>query len=225
MERSGSGVLFVATGAIHVAAARAAAASVRATNPGLKIAIFSDAADPGPEFDLAMLVEVPRARSKVDALYRTPFENTLYLDTDTRVRADLADMFRLLERFDLGVAQVTRAYKAAYRLRWRSDVPDAFPQHNAGVILYRAAPVVLDFMRDWQAAFDDAGFSGDQVTFRDLLWSSDLRFCVLPRTYNQRRYTPIDRFLSKAPAPVILHLNRYNPAKRRWIHRLFGPEG
>ena len=223
MERQGAGVLFVAAGDVHVAAARAAAASVRETNPGLAIAIFCDARDPGPEFDQATFIENGRARSKVDALFRTPFERTLYLDTDTRVRGDLADMFRLLDRFDLAVAQVTRAYKASYRKSWKADVPDAFPQHNGGVILYRSSPVALDFMRDWQANYDAAGVVGDQMTFRDLLWSSDLRFCVLPERFNLRRYSPFDRLFSKRPDPVILHMNRFNPKKRKWTHRLLDP--
>lgn len=222
-ERRGAGVLFAASGAAHVAAARAAAASVRASNPGLPIAIFSDAPDPGPEFDHVVRLEKGRARSKVDSLFRTPFEHTLYLDTDTRVRGDLADMFRLLERFDLAVAQVTRAYKDTYRKSWKADVPDAFPQHNGGVILYRASPVALDFLRDWQANYDEAGVVGDQMTFRDLLWRSDLRFCVLPERYNLRRYSPFERLFSNRPEPVILHMNRFNPKKRKWIHRLLDP--
>jgi hypothetical protein len=223
IERKGAGVLFVATGAAHVGAARAAAASVRATNPWLNIALFSEQAAPGPEFDLVVPVDAPRARSKVDAMWRTPFERTLYLDNDTRVRADLADLFRVIERFDLGAARVVHAYKKQYRRKWRADVPDAFPSHDSGVILYRATPAVIAFFQAWQQAFDAAGFSVDQVTFRDLLWSSDLRLCTLPPQYNHRRFDPLAWARGTGPEPVILHMNRFNPMKRRLRHRFLDP--
>jgi hypothetical protein len=222
-ERAGTGVLYVATGAAHVAAARAAAASVRRSNPGLPVALFTDAAEPGPEFDRVLAVEDPRARSKVDSLWRTPFERTLYLDTDTRVRSGLADLFRVLDRFDLGAAQVVHDHKPRYQRQWRSEVPAAFPQHNGGVILYRATPAVLAFLRAWQAAYDDAGLAADQVTFRELLWTSDLRLCSLPQRYNLRSFDPLAWAVGSGPEPVILHMNRFNPKKRKLLHRLLDP--
>ena len=40
-------------------------------------------------------------RPKVNLLGQTPFDETLYLDNDTLVRADLSSLFDLLERFDM----------------------------------------------------------------------------------------------------------------------------
>ena len=106
----GRGVLYVATGAAHTEAARRSAASVRATNPGLGVALFTDREVLGPEFDRVEPVASPHIRSKVDYLPETPFAETLYLDTDTRVLGDLGEMFRLLERFEMALAQrVARA--------------------------------------------------------------------------------------------------------------------
>lgn len=221
--REGTGVLFVATGETHVAAARAAASSVRKTNPDLGVALITEASDPGPEFGIVLPVERPRSRSKVDALWRTPFARTLYLDTDTRVRGDLSDLFRVLERFDIGAAQVVHAHKTRYQRKWRADIPAAFPQHNGGVILYRSTPMVIDFLESWRTAYDEAGIGADQVTFRELLWNSDLRICSLPARYNTRSFDAGYWLRGAEAKPLILHMNRFNAKKRRFAHRLLDP--
>jgi Nucleotide-diphospho-sugar transferase len=220
MTPEGRGVIYVATGAAHVEAARQSAASVRASNPGLTLALFTDATGGLPEFDRIETVADPHMRSKVDTLWRTPFAETLYLDTDTRVAGDLAPAFRLLERFDLAAAHVPRWYLPGYRRQWRHEVPTAFPQHDGGVIFFRCVPKVIAFLKEWQAAYHAAGFEADQVTFRDLLWSSDLRLAVLPAEYNTRRVRPFAGWLSDRPDPVVLHLRRFHPTKRSKRKRL-----
>lgn len=227
MTRTGRGVLYIATGAAHAAAARASAASVRATNPGLGVAIFTDQALSGPEFDRVEPVISPHVRSKVDYLAETPFAETLYLDTDTRVLGDLSELFRLLERFELALAQRAHVPASPAKALWRHAVPASFPQANGGVVLYRASPAALGFMADWRAAYAEAGFKVDQITLRELLWASDIRFAVLPARFNTRRYTWLHHWFTSMPRPVILHTNRFHPTKfgpvRRWLDGLSGP--
>ncbi len=210
---SGRGVVFVATGTAHVAAARAAAESVRRSNPGLPVALFGDGAGTGEGFDHLAAIPDPHARSKVDCLARTPFAETLYLDNDVRVMADLGDLFRVLERFDLAAAQVARGHLGTYRRTLAVDVPDAFPQVNSGVMLYRSTPAVTAFLDAWAAAYRAGGGGMDQRSLRETLWLSDLRLAVLPAHYNCRRWTWVQQWLSRRPRPVILHTNRFHPRK------------
>jgi hypothetical protein len=224
VTRSGRGVLYVATGAAHAEAARASAASVRRTNPGLGVALFTDQPVAGPEFDRVEPIASPHVRSKIDYMPRTPFAETLYLDTDTRVLGDLGELFRLLERFELALAQ--RAHAPGLR-EGRPAVPSSFPQANSGVLLYRASPAALAFLEDWRAAYAAAGFKVDQITLRELLWTSDIRFAVLPARFNTRRYTWLHHWFSGGPRPVILHTNRFHPSKfgpvRARLDALTGP--
>jgi Nucleotide-diphospho-sugar transferase len=225
--RDGRGVVYIATGAAHVEAARQSALSVRATNPDLGIALFSDVPAAGPGFDRVEPIAEPHLRSKVDYLPRTPFAETLYLDTDTRVLGPLDDLFDVLERFDLALAQ--RAYVRANRKRavWRHVVPAAFPEHNGGVLLYRASPAAIGFLEAWKAAYAEAGFGVDQITLRELLWSSDLRYAVLPARYNRRRWSWWEKWTSRHAPPLILHINRFHPTRygplRRRLAWLEGP--
>jgi hypothetical protein len=211
---AGRGVLYIATGAAHLGAARASAASVRRSNPGLAIAVFTDVAEPAGAFDLVLPVEGPHDRSKIDYMHRSPFSETLYLDGDTRVFGRLDDLFRLLERFDLGLAHVARFWGRGYQAQWSHQVPASFPQLNTGVMLFRGTPEVLALLREWPQAYQDAAYRDDQLPFRQMLWLSHLRLAVLPSTYNARRYGWTQRLFSGRPDPVILHTNRFHPSKR-----------
>lgn len=216
------GVLYIATGAAHAEAARRSAASVRATNPALGIALFSDQSVPGREFDAVLPISDPHKRSKVDYLGATPFAETLYLDSDTRVRGDLGDLFRLLERFDLACALRELAAMRHRQPKGRSDVPASLPELNGGVLLYRDNPQVRAFLDQWRRAYAVLGKSADQPSLRDTLWASDVRLAVLTPRYNARRFDPVAWFL-RGERPVILHMNRYHPTKRRAIHALLDP--
>ena len=224
--RTGRGVVYIVTGAAHTEAARQSASSVRATNPGLGIALFSDAGAPDAAFDRVEAIADPHIRSKLDCLPRTPFAETLYLDSDTRVLGPLDDLFDVLERFDLAIAQRSRVRPNRKSVRWRFEVPAAFPEHNGGVILYRSSPAALGFLEAWRAAYAEAGFKVDQITLRELLWSTDLRFAVLPPRYNCRRYGWTEHWFSRKAGPVILHTNRFHPTRYGpWRKRFAWVEG
>lgn len=216
------GVVYIATGAAHAEAARQSAASVRATNPGLGIALFTDQGVSGPEFDRVLPVPDPHRRSKVDHLGATPFTETLYLDSDTRVRDDLSDLFRLLERFELACALREAAVTRHRDPRGKEDVPVAFPEYNGGVMLYRGSDRVRAFHAEWARAYAALGRAADQRSLRDTLWASDLRIAVLTPRYNARRFDPVAWFL-RGERPAILHMNRFHPTKRRALHALLDP--
>jgi hypothetical protein len=212
---SGNGVLYIATGKKYIEAAIASAKTVRKTCPDLPIAFFGDwqnygfkfASDPFP-FHIVEEIAEPHRRSKVDYLSRTPFEFTLYLDTDTIVREDIREIFGVLDRFDIGVTHAMRRNAAERLLDWRIPVPKAFPQFNSGVILYRSTPGVLAFMEEWSSHFHEAGFAQDQMTYRELLWLSNLRITVLPPEYNVR-YEKYHYLWSETEATTkIFHLQR-----------------
>lgn len=218
----GRGVLYIATGAAHAEAARRSAASVRATNPGLGTALLTDQQVAWAEFDVLGPITDAHARSKVDHLGATPFAETLYLDSDTRVRGDLGEMFRLLERFDMACALREAAVTRHRDPRGHRDVPASFPEYNSGVMLYRDSAALRAFLGLWRQAYAALGHKADQRSFRDTLWTSEMRIAVLTPRYNARRFDPVAWFL-RGERPVILHMNRYHPTKRRALHALLDP--
>ncbi len=229
-QRHGSGIVYIATGEAYARAAVDAATSARAHNPDLPIILFTDQNVHGGPFTRIEPIEHPLMRSKVDYLGRTPFERTLYLDSDTRVAGDLTGMFALLDRFDLAVAHVGKRHAEKHLVPWRGGVPRSFPQHNCGVLLYRSTLSMLEFLNSWQVAYREAGVRQDQVTFRELLWRSDLRYYVLPPEWNTRRRSLCQKWSRHEPPVMIWHLEGLKPhRKTRWqrirrrLERRFGP--
>lgn len=217
----GAGVLFITTGPFYTERAVEAARSVRETNPELPIAIFTDQPLDDPLFDHVLPIENAHRRSKVDCLPMTPFERTLYLDSDTRVRGDIGPLFELLDRFDIAVAHVRYRAKAKRLASVRRPVPRSFPQMNCGVMLYARNERALSVLEAWRDAFHASGLPTDQGTFRECVWYSDARLYILPPEYNTRT-----RFFGwktwKLPKPVILHYRRYHSRfwTRPWPARI-----
>src|SRR5215203_5254290 len=208
---SENGVIFIATGKNYVRAANLAAQSVREMAPSLMVDLFADVPDIADQtlFDQIHRIEDPHARSKVDYIHRTRFARTLYMDTDIRVVADISEMFKVLDRFDIALTHAHARNRPETTEVWNIQIPEAFPQMNGGVILFKATPPVLELMREWQAAYHRAGFSKDQVTLRELIWLSDLRLHILPPEYNLRYEKYLSVWRPREAVPRILHFERF----------------
>jgi len=204
------GVVYVATGAEHIAAAHTSVRSLRRHSPALPVTLFTDARAMGAPvsrlFDTVIDIAQPHPRSKVDCLWQSPYERTLYLDCDTEVVADISDMFDILDQFDIALAHAHARFRPATRATWTTDIPQAFPQFNSGVIAFRGTQDTREMLADWSTAYATAGFFKDQVTLRELLWRSDLRIATLPPEYNVRYRKYLWIWRGDEARPRILHV-------------------
>jgi hypothetical protein len=217
------GILYVATGKKYINMAIRSAQSVRQYCPGLNIHLFADWQETG--FDLESTtypftsvgtVENAHSRSKVDYMSLSPFDKTIYMDTDTRVKEDITDLFQLLDRFDIALAH---AHLRVSRLqRWKNQIPDCFPQFNSGVIVYSQKEMVIGLLDQWKEAYHQAGFKSDQITLRECLWLSELRIATLPPEYNLRFMKYLILWGNGEARPKILHLLLYQKGLLWFIH-------
>lgn len=222
------GILYIAAGARYIRAAIRSAESVRRHSPGLATHLYADWPDHGFDFRSSPApftsvetIDHPHRRSKVDLIARTPFDRTLYLDTDTALNADIRDVFRVLDRFDLALCHAHRRNTPERLAPWRLDLPRAFPQYNGGVILFKRTPPVIAFLESWGRAYHEAGFQQDQRTLRELLWLTDLRLATLPPEFNVR-FIKYHFLWSTAEARTqLFHLRRFHDGPfwfvRKWI--------
>ena len=228
-QQTTKGILYITYGSKYVSAAIRSAKTAREHNPGLLIHIFVDqqcfddfgfAASTEP-FTSASVITNPHRRSKVDFMAATPFEATLYLDSDTSVAEDITGMFNVLEKFDICAAHTQHRNSSQKEDAKQGFVPNAFSEFNTGVILYRSTPSVTAFLEQWSKVFEESGNRHDQPTFRALLWKSDLRIAVLPPEYNVR-YIKYKYLWSRSEAiPMIYHQKKYHQDWRR--RYLVGP--
>jgi len=183
------GVLYIASGESYVTEAARSAASIR-EHTSLPTALATDTPVDTSAFD--HIVDYDCERVTVDGrdwlLNSTipaglsPFDRTLYLDTDTLVRADITSLFDCLDDYELAVARVPERPPVAGR-------PDYWRLFNCGVILYRETPAVAALFEDWRDRYRATAATGqpeDQPAFAQALFDSDVRWYCLPREYNVR---------------------------------------
>ncbi len=192
------GVVYVATGPRYLAEAARSLESLKRQMPALPAVLFTDAPQSAAgAFD--RVEELANARhsfiDKILPLLDSPWERTLFLDTDTFVCQPLDELFRVLDRFDLAVCHDSwRGHDAL------GECPDAFADLNTGVLLYRKTPGVVRLVRSWHdryariLATSPAGSDGrppnDQPSFRAELYASGVPFYVLPPEYNLTVWFP-----------------------------------
>jgi hypothetical protein len=203
---AGPGVVLVATGAEkYIALAARAAASVKRACPGLAVDLFTDRARDLPVFDRVHLLADPWFRSKIDGLLDSRFERTLYMDADMLAVADFRDVFEVLDRFDIALAQDWYRNSPLHHTFWRTPLPTAFPMFNGGLIAVRRNPVTTAFLEAWRAAVKSTDTGRDQISLRELLWESDLRIATLPEEYNLLWISGVRSWTTNWAAPRIIH--------------------
>lgn len=188
------GVIYIATGEKCLAEALQSVRSLKAANPGISATLFTDRAGNYLDFEQVFPVENPRYSSldKLNNIHRSPYDKTLYLDTDTHVVDDITDVFTLLNRFDFaGMIEISRGYW----YRQYTNIPDSFPEINSGVLAFRKCPLVDQLFVDWRNFYtaslawqESSGGSNriwDQPGLRQALYSSpELKLSTLPTEYN-----------------------------------------
>lgn len=144
--------------------------------------IYHEDTDPG-----ARLVKL-----NVDTL--SPFEHTLYLDADTRIRADISYPFRLLDAgWDMAMVpcrhqgdHAHRHVKAQERVTTFAEVGD-MTALQGGVMYFRKTEAVHRLFAAWReewGRFEDQ----DQAALVRALVSHPVRLFLLGRAYNGGKF-------------------------------------
>lgn len=205
------GVMYIATGKQFVSEAIQSATSLKKVMPDIPIILWTDqslevSASP---FNSTFKIDHPRHSffDKIKPLCETPFQKTLFIDTDTYFLEPVYELIPLLDRFEFAYCHAP----------WRvcpgennilEEVPDGFPEPNSGVIAYRSTKQVFQTIRNWEKIYDkklnsDNVPDGDQSALRLALWKSEINTTILPPEYNIR--TPFPVFVGGNSAVKILH--------------------
>ena len=192
-----AGVVYSAIGEFYIGeAVRSAESSLRHNH--IPHVLFADGE---PATPLSGLTVLPFTSSgnpyadKIANMRRSPFERTLYLDSDTYVVDEIVHVLELLEHYDLAAA-----FASGYRGLADPGVPKSFHEFNTGVLAWRRSSRTEEFMAAWQATYEtwlrEEPFPGarmasrtrraDQPAFRHCAWEHALSVFVLTPEYNFR---------------------------------------
>jgi hypothetical protein len=223
------GFLYIATGRRHLDEMLASVASLRRHMPEFPVVLWTDQADvPTGLFDEIRRIENPRHSfiDKIAPLCDTPFERTVFLDTDTILCEPVRDLFEILDRFELAVAH------APFRHDRPFATPNCFAELNTGVMAYRRTDGVRALFRDWLGLYEKevAGtgrMDSDQPAFREAAYRSNVPLYVLPSEYNLRTVMPAA--VGRCKVRIIHGRGRDMAAVERWVNasrsiRLFLPD-
>lgn len=235
-QRMSCGVIYVAIGEPYVKEAEVSARSLKRVSPTIQIAIITDQSRvPEGVFDRVISAAGDKGDSvtyaqrdrgnyyqKIGLMALTPFERTIFLDTDTYVARPLEGLFTLLERYDMLVTPGSNAevdYEFERQIEPFASVPKEFGDINTGVLAYRWNDAVKEFFLNWTENFNTHVrhlTSNDQPAFRLTLYQSKLRYHTLATSYNWVSWIP--NFIPSGGGVVVLHGR--NTWLQKWVKRL-----
>lgn len=192
------GVIYMVSGEKYIKEVRRSASSVKKHMPNISITVFTGDDFNDENIDDVRLME-GFSGDYGDSVIRpglSPYNKSLFLDSDTYLCDSISEIFTLLDRFDLAAAHnpMRRAELSTQEYAHRLDeevVPDCFPQYNTGVIAFNNNNAeVEDTFSQWNEYYQNAqnkkGYRFNQPSFRRALYESDVRIATLTPEYNCR---------------------------------------
>lgn len=195
------GVLYIATGKKFIEEAVISAKSFKKFNKGIPVSIITNLKVDYDCFDQCILINDPSYsfRDKVFNLENSPYEVTLFLDSDTYVCADISELFELSYKFDVALAHApkrfTENYLNQYTFTNPKKITKAFPEFNTGVILYKKSKGFFEMIDLSKKLYDSYSNQvkknlPDQIVFREATFLSDISIATLTPEYNCRTIFP-----------------------------------
>ena len=152
--------------------------SLKKVCPDIPVTLFTDNTDvPSTYFDDIKLVkeDINPFKIKVKYMYQSPYEYTLFLDSDTEIRQPIYELFELLNDNDLALAHVLHIDRSHFPTRLIGYVT---PSHayNTGVILYKKSEQLeklfikwLELVMEQDGSTMSADYKSDQHYFNKLI--------------------------------------------------------
>lgn len=196
------GVIFCAGGKRkYIDEARFAARSVRSCMPHHSIALFTDQeVRKEREFDFVFQskdYDHPQ-KLKMHGMLNSPFERTVYLDSDTLTKGDFSELFQFLDFYDVGVTHRVKC-------KWPPNSTPIFVDYvdydciQGGFLLFKKSKAALAFIQDWANEFfqtpghliQPGTEFGDQIVMNRIwqkhIQNPDFQALLLPnKIYNAR---------------------------------------
>jgi hypothetical protein len=194
------GCIYVAFGRPYLIQALHSVRTLRAASPSIPVCILTNVVrDPPPQFrtwdastDVWLYVDAPDKDNrlyKTDLPRYTPFQKTLYLDSDTEILSDITGMFRFLDYWDVAL-HLKAEGQSRKKLKGKQVVLDGkesvaeIPHWNGGVVAFKAGPKSEEFFSLWNHYYQTGGIQYDQVALVEAAFRSSCRLLSLDGRWN-----------------------------------------
>ncbi|ESP90013.1 hypothetical protein K933_00582 [Candidatus Halobonum tyrrellensis G22] len=157
-----------------------------------------------PDTDIALitddevesnLFDIVRDTDELDADFSSsnlepgmsPFDRTLFLDTDTYLTDSVHELFDVLDEYDLAIAPSLSQGSV-------SGVPAPRTQYNTGVVSYRSNDPVRELFTLWNDIYrewrEERDVVQNQPSFLKAVYETDVDLFTLSLNYNTRLFSP-----------------------------------
>ena len=197
-----NGVIYVAIGDQFIKESLQSAESLKRAMPKIHTTIFCDHQLESKYFDDVVVMKKDHLNypgleklEKIRCIRYSPYEKSIFLDTDTYVCNDISELFTLLDQFDIATAHapVRDATKVRKEINYSYsiNIPESFPEMNTGVIVLKKNELTENLFRAWfQSCEQKIANKGkplhDQTAFREVLYTNNARVATLTPEYNFR---------------------------------------
>jgi len=182
------GFLYVAFGKRYLQEVEISARSLKRFT-ALPVCVVTDDANFKSTYVDSIILDAPATDfvSKIIGLLKTPFQQTIFLDTDTFVCASIDNLFDILELFDMSMCAERANHSYGFiDKNFLLKYENVLPEYHTGVIVFRQNEAVKKLMNDWLKLHIGKGFKADMPSFREafILNAKDVRIAPLPFEYN-----------------------------------------
>tara|TARA_R100001163_G_C5067722_1_gene207100 strand:- start:4755 stop:5678 length:924 start_codon:yes stop_codon:yes gene_type:complete len=212
------GVVYLAFGLSYLKEAVKSARSFKKFHPRIPISIWTDNVAQASKytklFHKIHLVKSKPVREngfkvaayaklhKIKAMAASPYDITLYLDCDTKVRSQIGDLFKIANNYDIVIANSPKLDKTVKPFRLVSyRRPKAY---NSGMIVYRKNEITDKLFKHWlkDAKADPKIYVNNRDKFFDqpklvkLLnkpFPAEIKMKVVPNIIYNARHTMISK--------------------------------
>jgi len=183
------GFLYIAYGEKYRLEARRSAQSLLNHMPNSDITLITHCEFDAPEFSRVIVKPMQGSyMDKMKFMRESPYDRTLFIDTDTYICENLTQLFGLLDYYDIAMAVENG------RPEWK-NLPSGLTEmteFNTGVILFRKCPSVKSLLELWGTVYQNRQNIDwhDQTSMAIALAQIPIQLTVLPREFNVRAIYP-----------------------------------
>ncbi len=194
-EMKKNGIVYAAVGNKFLQEAILSATSLKKYEPNVHLSIFTNEKFTNTTFDKIIPIIDPDnwRNGKLYAFKHTPYEKTIFLDTDTLICDRFSEIFILLEKYDMAACMSGIYGQYIFDVPELDQLRDSFPEIISGFVAFKQSTNWDKFLEDWintyrsqkkQREIQGRLKTADQPSFRLALYRSRLRYHILPPTYN-----------------------------------------
>ncbi len=188
-----NGFLYIATGEKYIKEAEQSARSLLKINPDVNISLITDLDYTSTVFKQVIVNSIPHQDKnwkngllyKIDGFAKSPYNNTIFIDSDTYFCEDISPSFELLNYFDILICKDYHDKEEIYINNQK--IKGYFP-YNTGVVGFTQNSHTKLFIDNWYLNFnnDIEKMWSDQPAFILALATNHVKLHCLDSTYNFR---------------------------------------